>query len=235
MKPKILIIEDEPIIADGIQTLLQGAFGSVAAIEKTYSSTKGFELLADGGFQLAVCDINMPAMNGIQLKDRLRGLGILVPIIFLTGYNDFNYAYDALKSQNVSFILKNEPDELLLSKVDEALRAAAAAPPPHTDTLPEKIDEYIAENILNAVNLTTIAEHFDYNPFYLSRIFKKEKGVSLLDYLNDLKIKKCIELLSSSDIRIEELARKMGYSSASSFLVFFKKQTKKTPNQFRRH
>lgn len=113
--------------------------------------------------------------------------------------------------------------------------AAAAAPPPHTDTLPEKIDEYIAENILNAVNLTAIAEHFDYNPFYLSRIFKKEKGVSLLDYLNDLKIKKCIELLSSGDIRIEELARKMGYSSASSFLVFFKKQTKKTPNQFRRH
>ncbi len=235
MPVKILIIDDEPIIADGLETFLSEHFAESALITKTYSSTNGFDLLSKNIYDLALCDIEMPVLTGIELKDRIRKLGILTPIIFLTGYNDFNFAYNAIKSQNVSFILKNESDEFLLNKIEEILQVS-----PRHETLSanelflKRLDDFINDNILNAINISDIANEFDYNPFYLSRYYKKITGKSLYRHLNEIKLKKCIELITETDIKIEELAIKIGYSSASSFLAFFKKQTNKTPNQFRK-
>ncbi len=236
MTAKILVIDDEPIIADGVEMMIKNHFNGKIDVLKTYSATKAFDMLATNSFDLAVCDIEMPVLTGIELKDNLRSLGILTPIIFLTGYNDFGFVYNAINSQNVFFILKNEPDSLLLNKIQEIL---AVSPPrnssPPNEQLIREVEHYIEENILNSINISDIATHLDYNPFYLSRIFKKEKGISLSDYLNSAKIKKSVELITTTDIKIDELAEKMGYSSASSFLVFFKKHTKKTPNQLRNH
>lgn len=235
MPVNIIVIDDEPIIADGIEALLSEHFAENALITKTYSATNGFDLLSTNTYDLAICDIEMPVLTGIELKDRIRKLGILTPIIFLTGYNDFNFAYNAIKSQNVFFVLKNESDEFLLNKIGEILQVTPRREILSADELfLKRLDDFINENLLNAINISDIANEFDYNPFYLSRHYKKITGKSLSDHLNEIKLKKCIELITTTDIKIEELAVKMGYSSASSFLAFFKKHTNKTPNQFRR-
>lgn len=74
---------------------------------------------------------------------------------------------------------------------------------------------YIEANHRRDISLEETAEEIHLNPSYLSHSFKKETGVTFLQYLNNLRIEKACELLSESDMTVEDIAFKVGYNSSS--------------------
>lgn len=98
-----------------------------------------------------------------------------------------------------------------------------------------QITHYLNENLEQNINLEECARHFNYNPNYLSRMFKKNFGKTYTDYVTERKMERCKELLLQTDISVSELAERFGYSSAQNFIRVFKKYTLVTPGQFRKH
>lgn len=96
------------------------------------------------------------------------------------------------------------------------------------------IAEYISENIEQDINLEDCAKHFNYNPNYLSRLFKKNFGKTYTDYVTEMKMERCKDLLTRTDISVNELSERFGYSSPQNFIRVFKKYTLMTPGQFRK-
>lgn len=96
-----------------------------------------------------------------------------------------------------------------------------------------KILEWIRINIENNLSVSDIAQQFNYNPDYLSRMFKQKTGMSLLKYINTLKITKAKKMLLSSDDSIKEIAYKLGFSDEKYFMKLFKSIENVTPTQFR--
>lgn len=79
-----------------------------------------------------------------------------------------------------------------------------------------------------------IAEHVYLNPAYLSRLFRKETGLSLTDYTASLRIQKAkLELLDTNH-RVSDVAMSVGYSNFSHFTKLFKKTTGLTPQEYRK-
>jgi len=78
-----------------------------------------------------------------------------------------------------------------------------------------------------------IAQHAFLNPDYLARIFKKETGLSLMEYLLQERMKLAKELLLKSEMSVGEIACAVGYSHFSHFSKMFKKQTGYNPNEYR--
>lgn len=97
-----------------------------------------------------------------------------------------------------------------------------------------QIAEYISGNIEQDINLEDCAKHFNYNPNYLSRLFKKNFGKTYTDYVTGLKMERCKDLLIKTDISVNELSERFGYSSPQNFIRVFKKYTLMTPGQFRK-
>lgn len=98
----------------------------------------------------------------------------------------------------------------------------------------DKIIKYICKHYTDDLTLTSIAEQFYISPFYLSKIFKRSTNLSIVEYINSLRIRQAKELLETSPIKIAEIAEKVGFSSSSHFSRTFKLVTGLSPQQYKK-
>lgn len=99
----------------------------------------------------------------------------------------------------------------------------------------DKILKYISSNYSEPLTLTSIAEQFYISPFYLSKIFKKSTNLSIVEYINSLRIREAKELLERSQTKIADIAEKVGFSSSSHFSRTFKLVTGLSPQQYKKY
>lgn len=98
----------------------------------------------------------------------------------------------------------------------------------------DKINHYISFNYDKELNLNRIAETFYISPNYLSSIFNEKNGMSLTEYINILRIEGAKKYLTSTNLKIKDVARKIGYSNDSYFINVFRNQVNMTPGEYRR-
>lgn len=95
-----------------------------------------------------------------------------------------------------------------------------------------EILKYIESNYLT-VTLTSVANKFHFHPNYLSNIIKKSTGKSFKEIIHTQKLKQAESLLKNTDINIEEISIKVGYTNQTYFYKKFKKLYGLTPQQYR--
>lgn len=94
-----------------------------------------------------------------------------------------------------------------------------------------RLAQYIEVNYTRQISLPELSAKFGYTASYINRIFKKEYGVSPLQYLTRLKISRAKEILQKSpDINIKSVAQSVGYDDARYFSRIFKSETGMTPS-----
>ncbi len=95
--------------------------------------------------------------------------------------------------------------------------------------------QFIEENYGNPeLSLNMVASHVFINPTYLSALFKKESGMSFVDFITQTRIEKAKILLAQEDTRSYEAALKTGYQDPHYFSVCFKKQTGMSPSEYKK-
>ncbi|MFB9327727.1 helix-turn-helix domain-containing protein [Paenibacillus aurantiacus] len=97
----------------------------------------------------------------------------------------------------------------------------------------DRICQYIEAHLSEDLSLVRLAEINYFNPSYLSRFFKQEKGVNLSEYIDQCRLRKAKELLTASELKVREVSAFVGYEAAHSFTRFFKKTTGMTPQEYR--
>ena len=93
---------------------------------------------------------------------------------------------------------------------------------------------YVNLNYSQAISLSTLARQFKISPEHLSRLFKKELGETLTEYINLLRVEKAAELLRSSDLNIATISAYVGFQDNNYFAKVFRKQYDMTPSSYRR-
>lgn len=126
---KLLIAEDEALARDAIMRMIDfAAFGFevVAVCEDGQQAAEEYDRLHP---DLVITDINMPFVSGLELAARIDAAGLGTRVIIITGYDDFNYARQAIRSKVASYVLKPlTPDEFrdVLQEARQALDEQAA-------------------------------------------------------------------------------------------------------------
>lgn len=93
--------------------------------------------------------------------------------------------------------------------------------------------DYIKMNYSKNISLKSVAQHVFVSDSYLSRIFKEDMNMSFVEYLTDIRIKKAIELIKTTNLPNYTIAEKIGYENINYFGRVFKKITDLTPTQYR--
>lgn len=103
----------------------------------------------------------------------------------------------------------------------------------HSDLIYRTI-QYMQLHYARKLTLDEISHNAHISPAYLSRIFKKETGCSIVDFLNQVRIEKSKELLADEKIRLIEVALQCGFESQSYFNRMFKQVCGITPQKYRK-
>lgn len=119
MTDKILLVDDDPQVLDGLRVLLHGRFNISTALGPEVAIRM---LRTDGPFAVVVCDFIMPGMNGVDVLSRAREIAPCTVRVMLTGFADLDTAIAAVNSGEVfRFLTKPCPAASLRQTLLDAL------------------------------------------------------------------------------------------------------------------
>lgn len=97
----------------------------------------------------------------------------------------------------------------------------------------EALDNYIRENCSDEISNTELGAIFGYHPFYISRVLKERKGMTLRQYIISYRLKAAKRMLELTDKSAAEIADETGFTDASYFAKSFKSAFGITPKEYR--
>ncbi|MCE5188413.1 MAG: response regulator [Eubacteriales bacterium] len=255
----VLAVEDEPLMRQYLADNLPLIHPSFVVTDTARDGLAALSLLEANHYDLIITDIRMPGLDGLALVERIRAMGRSIPVIILSGYDEFDYARTALRFGVSEYLLKPLKDEELhdtlvrLSGDIERHRSAMRLP---KDLTPENISRFVAScfyetsaeqtqlieravryittHFTEPITQTDVAEVLGVTPAYLSSVFHEEKGESYSKFLVRLRMTQAALLLKSNpSMTIQRVAEQAGYSSDKHFIGVFKKYFGATPNEYR--
>lgn len=93
---------------------------------------------------------------------------------------------------------------------------------------------YIQGHYTENLTLNQIAQNIGISSYYLGRLFKENTSRTPRSYLENIRVRKAVHLLKTTDLSIIDICYEVGFQSASSFYHAFQKQTQYTPQEYRK-
>jgi FixJ family two-component response regulator len=122
MNPVVYIVDDDPDMRDSLRWLLN----TVGLRTETFASAAEFMSGYSGqGPACLVLDVRMPGESGLDVLEQLTTSGLRIPVLFITAYADVPMAVRAMKSGAVEFLEKPFNGQVLLEKVQRAVKRDA--------------------------------------------------------------------------------------------------------------
>lgn len=131
------------------------------------------------------------------------------------------------KANNISVLA-----QLLIQQIREVMSILGTDNSKYTPIIQQVIN-YVHNNYQDDMNLTMLADKYNMNSSYLGRLFLKEIGCSFAQYLNQIKNTKAKELILNTNMKINDIAKNVGYTDISYFYRKFKKFYGVSPSTLR--
>jgi two-component system response regulator YesN len=239
---KILIVDDEPIVRKGICKMVPFHDLKISEVFQAENGAEALQIFKDNEIDICLLDINMPKMDGLEFAKQAKDIKKNVKIAFITGYDYFDYALQAIKVGADDYLLKpfsRKDVTALIKKIVSSLDEAKVAKEINSEEVKDfgykrEILDYFDELYLEEdFTLQVLAEHLGLSSGYLSGLFKSYFSEPFQDYLLRRRIEKAKVLLLSTDLRNYEIADQIGFSDPNYFSTRFKKQTGYSPKQYK--
>ncbi|CDA99238.1 putative uncharacterized protein [Lachnospiraceae bacterium CAG:215] len=235
---KILIIDDEPKIRNGLSNLLTRREGwEVAGAYE--NAADALKYLAVNQVDVMITDIKMPEISGLELIARIRERDKKTAIIILSGYSNFQFAQRAIELGVSRYLTKPTNPRELICVLEETEKKLGGKQENEEDSgkIPnlfvQKAADYIKLNYSEKISIKEIADQLYLSPNYLSELFKKHTGKTIFEYLTDYRLEKACQLLDHAEYRVGDVSGMVGIHDGRYFSNMFKKKYGMTPTEYR--
>lgn len=246
---KVLIVDDEKYVRLGIKSETDWTLIGCEVVGEASNGIEALEIAEKVKPDLVISDIRMPRMDGIELAEKMIEKYPGTKVIFLTAYNEFEYARKALRIGVSDYILKPFKDGELEGVIQRLLHLHPNLPAKEIELEKELLSlkgkdetanryvqaaiEYIENNYSDSeFSIGKLAESISVSEGHISRLFKSETDNSINNYLTKYRIKKAMDFLKDINIKVYEVAEKTGYQDIAYFSNTFKKLVGKTPSDY---
>lgn len=118
---KMIVADDEPVITRGIKKLVDWKSLGIEINGEYEDGLAALDGILTKKPDIALLDINMPHKSGIEILKELKNLEIATKVIFISGFQDFQYAKDALTYGAVDYLLKPVIREELIGTIEKCM------------------------------------------------------------------------------------------------------------------
>ncbi len=260
---RLLIADDENLELEVLEKTVKKHFVDELEIFDSSNGRKASQICDEVKPDIALLDIEMPGMNGLEAAEQIRERDKNCSIIFLTAFDEFNYAKRAIAVRAMEYLLKPVEDQELEAVLAEAIRIADE----HTDdreagekkedepvfaerdchedaadtersrirlqAVAGNIQAFIEHNYMDDISLQTVAEAMNYSDAYFCKIFKQCFDKNFIVYLSEYRVARAKELLGDVLINVKDVSQKVGYRDSNYFAKVFKRIAGVTPTEYR--
>ena len=233
MSPTILVIDDNPkvyasfVLAFPEYQFIKALNGEdgIAYLQKTHE------------VDLVILDYKLGGvLDGLGVLKEIRREEPGMNIILLTSFGSKEVMLEALRGHADDFVekpysvdeMKKKMEYFFEKKEAEDARTGVGAGPM------QRVRKLVERNYGKSPTLKEASEKILLSPKYISRKFKQETNQTFSDYKINLRIDQAKKLLSSTSQSVSQIAYKVGYENAESFMKMFKKILGCTPTEYRR-
>ena len=235
----LLIADDENLELKVLEKTIKKFFLNELDIFMASNGKQAADIVENTDINIALLDIEMPGMNGIELAKLIREKNQDCIIIFITAYDRFEYAIEAMHIKAFDYLLKPWKEEKLTGLISEAISSIKEISSDDgknenlQDSQKSIIKKYIKENYKRDISAGDVAGILGYSDVYFSKIFKQLFDDTFINYLTNLRIEKAKVLLKDVSFNIKEVGASVGYTDSNYFTKVFKRAVGMSPSEYR--
>ena len=181
---RILIADDEPIERAVVSKMLLKNYENQLELVTAVNGREAIQLYKEKECKIALLDIEMPGVNGLEAAEKIREYSEDAIIIFLTAFDEFSYAKKAISVQAMEYLLKPTSEEELVATIDAAIwmiqnknvsvvdeNSSKKQVTHHSENVKlnvvaDVISEYIKTHYFEDISLQDVAGHMNYSDAY---------------------------------------------------------------------
>lgn len=255
MKHKLLVAEDVASERIALCNILRNQLRDSAVIYEAADGREALALYHREHPGIAILNIEMPGLTGLEVAQHIRRQDKTCAIFFVSDYDSFSYAQQAISLRALDYILKPYDEAKLIHVLREAMQyrrqldtiiqdhsqptAATgqqeeeAVEGTRLSLVREDISAFIAAHYMEELSMKNAAHAMNYSDAYFCKLFKQCFHVNFSTYLNEFRIKKARELMENSRANVKDIGTACGYTDANYFSRVFKRITGLTPTEYR--
>lgn len=239
----ILLIDDERETVALLERYLISEF----KIYKAFDGEEGLKQAAECLPDLIICDMMMPNLDGIGFLKKLKEDKKLqhIKVIIFTGQTSEDEMADAFEAGADAYLTKPVSLKLLRTRIDKLIAqsdnagiTADISKDKKSYTKEEQIfllrcREIIDDNLKNPdFNIDFMADSLAMSHSALYKKLKQMTGMSLIEFINDYKIYKAVQMFKDGQTSVESVCEQCGFGDTKNFRTLFKRKIQITPKLF---
>ncbi len=250
MGGKVLVIDDDLGTRESLRMMLKDSHTVLLAD----SARDGLRFL-DDDVDIVFLDYILPDNNGIDVLREIKTSHPAIPVVIITGYGTEELCQKVFRIGAIDYIKKPFDRGEIKAKVELLLKIrqgrteqrqpvflefqntipedAIKGIPSHILNVLVMARNYIDENYMARMHISTVIKEAGISRAYFFRYFKRLTGYSYNCYLSNLRIQRAIALLRNKNLLISDVAFAVGYDNLSHFIRKFKQITGLSPMTFR--
>ncbi|MEK4852145.1 response regulator [Paenibacillus sp. FSL H7-0756] len=236
---RVLIVDDEYYFRQLLIRLVDWEAAGFEVAAEADDGSAALQIIGEQHIDLIITDIEMPNMNGLEFIGEVRKLNSAAKLIFITSYDNFSYAQQAISLGADHYLLKPVDEDAVEQALrtirtqltekweaeryinrlrikagdvqeSQAVDARAQRRQSSGTALISKTIAYVTAHYAeDTLSLQSTASALFVNPSYLSHAFKKETGESFVEYVTNVRLGEAMKLLSQGAFEEEAPAPKI--------------------------
>ena len=231
----LLIADDENLELKVLEKTIKKHFVDELEIFASSNGRKASQICDEVKPDIALLDIEMPGMNGIELAKYIKEKYAECIIIFITAYDRFDYAIEAMHIKAFDYLLKPWKEERLCELINTAIENVRSMQKTDSIVHSQKdiIKDYIDRNYKKDISAKDVAGILGYSDVYFSKVFKQLFDDNFINYLTKIRIDRAKVLLKDVSFNIKEVGKSVGYADSNYFTKVFKRSVGMSPSEYR--
>ena len=249
---KLLVAEDISAERTALCQILKAHLGQSIVIYEAADGAQALELFHRERPDIAILNIEMPYCSGLDVAQKIRESGVPCALLFISDFDNFSYARQAISLRALDYILKPYEEQKLILSVREAMGYVSRFGSVQWDQISrsqeyqnqepeaarlalvrEDINQFIEAHYMEELSMKNAARAMNYSDAYFCKLFKQCFQVNFSTYLNEFRIQKAQALIENPRINIKDVGFACGYSDPNYFSRVFKRITGETPSEYR--
>ena len=233
---KVVLVDDEVWTLKRLNIIFPWSEYGFEVIDTFNDARLALDMIVTQKPDLVLTDVRMPEYSGLDLVRIARENNCKTKFVMISGHAEFQYAQEAIRYGVTDYLLKpvsRETADKTLARIKkdlDELRGGNSESVFDNAAFNEMI-RYINEHYREKLQLGELSKQFNMNRTYCSELFKKNMGISFVEYVTKLRMKAAADMIEKG-VSMQDIAQMMDYDYYH-FNKVFKKYYNLTPRQYK--